>query len=124
MKPTTLWSPASSLGSFWGGRLKQAEVRAEAAVRNPDGRQPPCRGYANAAGRKRFQGTPELKKTGSGPKKLKLLFDKYVLIVDRWLSLQGSPESIYVAKEIYQAVRGQDCRGVGKPYRDLTKTGL
>ena len=67
MKPSTVWSPSTAIGTFWRGRLVKAEVAAERAARNPDGRQAPCRDYLDSSGKRRFHGTPELKRTGSGP---------------------------------------------------------
>ncbi|CAE7425739.1 unnamed protein product, partial [Symbiodinium pilosum] len=37
-------------------------VAAERAARNPDGRQAPCRDYLDSSGKRRFHGTPELKR--------------------------------------------------------------
>ena len=64
-KPTVLWSPSSAIRTFWRGRLNLAEVRAEKQARNPQNRQAPTRKYKDAGGRQRFQGTSELKGTGT-----------------------------------------------------------
>ena len=66
-KPTVLWSSSRAITKFWLGKLKRAEVRAQAEIRNPCRRGPPVKRWIDKEGRKRFKGTNELTATGSRP---------------------------------------------------------